>query len=144
LLDEALGLYHELGLRGGQSIVLGNLGAVAFAGGDLPRARARWMEALTLYHELGSTLGLIYALERFAGLAQAASRAEVAARLWGAAEARREAIGAAQPLPERVFWAASLAATHAALGPAFPATWNAGRALSLDAALAYALAEVPA
>ena len=140
LLEESLSLYQSLGLRGGASIVLGNLGSLAFAGGDLSWARTRWLAALQLHRELGNTLGLIFALERFAGLAQAQGHAARAVQLWGAAEARREALGAPQPLPERAFWAPALAAAQRTLpDSAFSAAWNAGRALALDAALAYAL-----
>jgi hypothetical protein len=76
-------------------------------------------------------------LEGFAHVAGAEGDAERAARLFGAAEALREALGAPLPPVERAHYDRSVAATRAALGEeAFAAAWAEGRALSLEQAIA--------
>ena len=68
--------------------------------------------------------------------------AERAARLYGAAAALRERLGAAVVPWERPAHERDLAAVRAALGPAaFAAAWAAGAALPLEAAVAEALAD---
>ena len=62
--------------------------------------------------------------------------------LLGAAEAQCETIGASPPVAKRGEYDRTVAAARAALGEeAFTAAWAAGRAMSLDAAVAYALTE---
>ena len=87
--------------------------------------------------------GIASVLEGLAGVA-ADDQAEPAARLFGAAEALRAAIGAPLAPSERADYDRYVAATCAALGQeAFTAAWEAGRALSLDEAVAWALGETP-
>ncbi len=63
-----------------------------------------------------------------------------AARLWGAAEAIREQIGAPLPLAEHARYAAAVAHARAALGEhAFEAAWAEGRAQPLEQVITDAL-----
>jgi non-specific serine/threonine protein kinase len=63
-----------------------------------------------------------------------------AARLYGAADALRQAIGAPVPLFERADKASALTATRTALGPArFAAAWAEGQSLSAEDAVKLAL-----
>ena len=82
-----------------------------------------------------------------AGLAQvagAAGDAEGAARLFGAAEALRQAIGAPIHPPESALYESCIEAVRCRLGrQAFEAAWAEGRALSLEQAVAFALEELP-
>jgi hypothetical protein len=65
-----------------------------------------------------------------------------AARLFGAAATWREKVGAVFPRGDERLYTPRLHATKATLGEAtFTALWNEGRALSLEQAVAYALAE---
>ena len=67
---------------------------------------------------------------------------ERAARLFGAAEGLREVMGAPLPPADRAGRDRSVAAVRSALGEeAFAAAWAEGRAMSLEAAVAFALAE---
>jgi len=67
---------------------------------------------------------------------------ERAARLFGAAQALREAMGASLSPSEHTDDERHTAATRAALGEeAFAAAWNEGRSLSLEQAIALALQE---
>jgi hypothetical protein len=75
-------------------------------------------------------------------VAGAEGDAERAARLFGAAEALREALGAPLPPVERAHYDRSIATVRAALGEkAFAAAWTAGRAMPLEAAVARATEE---
>jgi hypothetical protein len=68
--------------------------------------------------------------------------AERAARLLGAAAAAREATGALLPPVEQPDHDATVQAARVALGEAaFATAWAAGQALTLDEAVAEALAE---
>jgi non-specific serine/threonine protein kinase len=109
--------------------------------GDLPRARRLLAESLE-GEEFGGQLAVAPRLVGFATLAAREGHPERALRLAGAAAALRartgEAVSAAQ-----VRFDPALAAAAEALGDAAGAAFAAGRAMSLEAALAYALAEVP-
>ena len=64
-----------------------------------------------------------------------------AARLWGAAEALRQQIGCRPAPASRATYERALALVRAQLGDeAFAAAWGVGAALSLDEAIAEALA----
>jgi hypothetical protein len=113
---------------------------VARAQGDYEGARALYRESLGILRPAGEQRGIARVLEGLAGLAAAEDQAERAARLFGAAEALRAAIGAPLPPGDRVRCHRGLALTRAALGEeAFAAAWAAGRAMSLNQATAYAL-----
>jgi hypothetical protein len=72
----------------------------------------------------------------------AASQPEKAARVFGAAEALREAIGAPVPPVERPDYDRAVAAARARLGEvAFSSGWAEGRAMTLEQAMSYALKE---
>jgi hypothetical protein len=76
-------------------------------------------------------------LAKVAGAEEAAARA---ARLLGAAEALREAIGAPLPPVERADYDRSVDTVRAGLSEeAFAAAWSEGRLMALEQALVYAL-----
>jgi non-specific serine/threonine protein kinase len=85
-------------------------------------------------------------LDGLAGVAAAQARPARAARLLGAAEALREAIGAPTPPAGRAAHEREVAALRAALdGEAYAAAWADGRALPLERAVDYAMrVEAPA
>jgi hypothetical protein len=86
---------------------------------------------------------LLALLVGVAGLAVAQGRAGPAARLFGAVEGLRATIGYSMRQRLRDDYERDLATTRAALGEAvFAAAWAAGQALTLDEAVAEALAEV--
>jgi hypothetical protein len=65
---------------------------------------------------------------------------ERAARLWGAAERLRQAIGCRPPPAARATYERAIATARTALGEeAFATAWEAGRALMLEQAIAEAL-----
>jgi non-specific serine/threonine protein kinase len=100
---------------------------------------------LILRREAGYLLELAQALEDFAVLAGRQREVGRAIRLLGAAEAFCETLGASPPVAVPVEYHRTVAEGRANLGEeAFAAAWAAGRALSVDEAVAYALQEEPA
>ena len=80
-------------------------------------------------------------LEGLAWVAAGLGRHPRAARLFGAAEGQRAVLGHRSAPQETVHHDEAVAATRAALGDAgFHAAWAEGRALTLEQAIAYALA----
>jgi hypothetical protein len=94
-----------------------------------------------------STLGQRYVfipsvLEHLAAAAAEQAQRERAARLWGAAEALREAIGALLPTSERPEYDRRVAVARSTLGEeAFATAWAEGAAMSLERAVEFALSE---
>jgi serine/threonine-protein kinase PknK len=117
---------------------LNELGVVAHRRGDLGRAEALLEESLGVHHDLGDRWRIASVLEALAGTACAQGEFERAARLFGAAEALREAIGTPVPLCERPDRDRNVAAASTRLDDA---VWAEGRAMSVGEAVGYALAE---
>jgi hypothetical protein len=81
-------------------------------------------------------------LEGLAAVAVAQAQSERAARLFGAAEGLREAMGAPLPSADRAEHDRSVTAAHTALGKAaFASAWAEGRAMPLEEAVRVALEE---
>jgi hypothetical protein len=96
-------------------------------------------ESLSLLREAEDTLAFAEWLEIRARIASLQGEAEQAARLHGAAAAQREQIGAPQAPDEAKLCERDLAAARAQLGEHWQATWEAGRSMSLEQAVAAAL-----
>jgi predicted ATPase/class 3 adenylate cyclase len=121
--------------------VLG-LGRLAQKQGDAERAAALYREGLARYREKRRKPELAKGMEALGSLAVAQGQPERAARLFGAADALREAAGAPMPPVERGDYQREVAAVLAALGKdTFATAWAAGRAMTLEQAIASALHE---
>ncbi len=120
-------------------MMLVNLGCAGTITGDLDRARLQLVEALEIARRIDDRVAQYYVLEALVCHAAASERARLAAQLFGASEALREAAGGtvmASLAP--LLYEAGQAAT-AALGAAkFEAEVAAGRRLTRDAAMALA------
>jgi hypothetical protein len=93
-----------------------------------------------LYQELGDQGGIASCLAGFAGIAMTAGQSERAARLAGSAEALFTAICMAMNPADQVEYDRNLATIRAQPNEVtFTTAWAAGRALSLEQAIAYAL-----
>jgi predicted ATPase/DNA-binding XRE family transcriptional regulator len=148
-VTESLSLFTLLDDERGIAAARGTLGALYLRRDDLAQANALLSDSLRIRHHIGDRGGIAWCLE---WLAEAAlldgtrpGGAIRAARLLGAAVALRVAVDTPidpvdLPDHERV-----VASVQTQLSdPAFVAAWEAGRALSLDAAVAYALNNTPA
>ncbi|HET8631472.1 MAG TPA: tetratricopeptide repeat protein [Thermomicrobiales bacterium] len=137
LAEESLAAGLALGERRGVGRALQLLGDIALALGDLPAARTHYQESLALFRELGDRLFVAVCLEGLAGLAAAEGWPVRAGRLFGAAAALRDTIGAPLPDFNRAFYEWNQARARAAVDEAtFAAAWAAGRLLTPEEALA--------
>jgi non-specific serine/threonine protein kinase len=141
LLEESLALCRALGDRWGAAWALGSLGRVALAQREYQRATALFEENLVLCQGLANRERRVaYTLQYLGTVASEQGQPERAARLIGAADALREASGRSLSPPDRAEHEHQHLALRRALGEAaFAAAWEAGRALSLDQAIEYAL-----
>jgi non-specific serine/threonine protein kinase len=144
LIGEAVELARDRrrGFMGLLSRPLDNLGWAALLGGELGRARAQFGENLTLSRERGDKGSLLMSLEGLACAAGAEGKAVRAARLFGAAEALKEAIRYRLVPQERAVLEPYRASVRSRLGePAWEEAAAEGGAMGLDRTTAYAISE---
>ena len=140
IATRALSRYQQVGYRRPQALCHATLSSIEMARGDLAAACDHLRTCMAIFDELGDIAGIAEVLERFVGLAVTQARFEGALRLAGAASTLRERAGA--PLPpsgqaklDQVLEPAREALTRARADEA----WLAGRAFTLDEAIAAAL-----
>ena len=144
LSRESQALCRDLGDNGGSAWALTSLGRIAADQGDDRRATALLRESLELARERGDRRELVAGVEGLAAVASA-QQPERAARLFGAAQALREALCVPRPPADRAWYDQRVAAAQARLGErAFAVAWVAGRAMALEQVVADALEVVPA
>jgi hypothetical protein len=139
---ESLELMRELKNDYGIALALLNLGDARCALGDAAAAKPLLGESAARFVRLGNQRGVAFALESLAGVAVAQREAERAARLWGAAEAVRDAFGMPLPPSQRAAYERDLARARSQLDEAvFAAAWSEGRELEPKQAVAYAVGQ---
>jgi non-specific serine/threonine protein kinase len=142
MYEECLAIAREIGDRQREAYMLGCLGVVADHQGDYDRSEALTMEALAQLRELHLRFGIASALQGLAGPVGAKGQAERAAQLIGAGEALYEAMGVRPQSSDQSEIDRIVAAVREQLDEAaFEAARAAGRAMSLEEAVAYALGE---
>jgi non-specific serine/threonine protein kinase len=139
-LEQGLQQLREQDFIWRMSDTLRSLGDLERDRGDLDGAMERYAESVKLAQEHGDRLFLANALTGIASVAASRRQPERAARLYAAAEALREELGAPDEGWERPAHERRVAAVRAALAPeTFAAAWTAGATLPLDAVIAEAL-----
>ncbi len=143
--EEATALVRKQGANlGGYSRLPGTLerlGWAALLRGDQERAKAWHEENLRLSQKLGNKLIATESLEGLACAVGTKGEAERAAKLFGAAQALREAVGYPQPPSERAVQEPYLVAARSRLEETWEAALAEGRAMDLEEAVEYALSE---
>ncbi|MGH7601259.1 MAG: ATP-binding protein, partial [bacterium] len=139
LLEESLRMSRERESKWGIASSLGYLGHVALEKSDYARAKACYHESLVLHHELGNTIGIAEALFGCGRLALAEDQHARAARLFAAAELLRAKIGAPMSVREHKRFDREVASVRAALKENFDAEYAAGKTMTEEQAIAYAL-----
>ena len=143
LYNESLALLRQLGDRWFIAIVLHNVGQIAQYQGHYAEAEAIHAECLTLSRELKNYRGVAMCLEKFAGVAALRGFYERAACLLGAAQTVRIATHTAVETGalDRADYDRCVTLAKTGLGEAqFERCWAAGRMMTVDEAIAYALA----
>lgn len=133
------------GNRAVEAATLRGLGHIAVTGGDLSIAAGYLAESLAIRQDLRHMIGIAGSLAHPAAVAAARGCRQRAARPLGAAEAMLERTGA-QWWPEtQTMFARTREAVRADLSTeAFAAAWTAGRAWTVEDAVAEALAATAA
>ncbi|HKH10183.1 MAG TPA: tetratricopeptide repeat protein [Rubrobacter sp.] len=140
LLQEARVIMEELGDPRGIAKTTVGLGDVDLNVGDQGAAQALYEEALTLLKDVGDKWWMAWCLEGMAEVAVARTRPERAARLFGAAESLRGAIGAPRPAGFRGYCERDLALARDSLDEAaFEGAREEGRIMTSERAVEYAL-----
>jgi predicted ATPase/DNA-binding CsgD family transcriptional regulator len=139
--EESLAVCKGVDDRRG-AIALVNLGYVALHKGDYVRAEAVMKEGLKLMSTLMTKYHMAIVLSMLAGPTVARGQPKRAAILLGAADSIFQTLGAAPQPADQLEVDRFAAETRALLGnSAFEAAWDEGQAMSLEAAVAYALGE---
>ena len=145
--DQAVKRYEEVLTMGREmennfaiAYALYGLGKVAEAKGNYASARSYHTEGLTIRREKGNRRTIAYSLNALAALAVAQQKVAVAARLFGAIEDFQKLIQFTMSPRERAEHGEAIAAARAALGQeVFMKMWKAGKKMTLDEAVEYAL-----
>jgi predicted ATPase/class 3 adenylate cyclase/DNA-binding CsgD family transcriptional regulator len=137
LAEEVVVLTREIGNRLNTAQSLAFLAKVIALQGDQAAARAMYEESLALAKAGNSKWHIKRGLEGLAGVLASQGDLVWAARLWGAAEALRDAMGTPIAPVYRASYERSVATARTQLGEkAFAAAWAEGRAMTPEQALA--------
>jgi predicted ATPase len=140
--EEAAAMLQEQKHSSYLAYALENLGWTALLRGDSERARALFAESIQLLLDTGDKLSAPDTLGGLACVAEARGETERAARLFAACEALPEVMGAPLEPGKRALQAPYIAAACSRLDEAsWQKAWAAGRAITLEEAVAYALEE---
>ena len=140
IFDEVLATAQAFVLKKHLAYALENLGNISTLEGDYAGARTRLCQSLVLGRELGDHNLLLYLLGDLTKLEAAVGSPERAARLGGVVSALRHQLGASMAPAEDEGRERALDRARAALGDvAYRRAFEDGRALSVEAALGYAL-----
>jgi len=142
LNEEAATLFRERGYKGGLEFILDNLRWAALLQGDHEPARSYYRESLTLCKELGDMSVTSESLEGLACICVAEGATERATKLFGTAQALREAVGF-EHIPEEDAWREPYVAdARAQLDEAsWEEAWEEGKAMSMEQAIAYGVSQ---
>ncbi len=141
LLEQALAIERETDNPVGIADALGNLAQVLGEAGQPDRAVHLHRDSLLLRRDVGDWLSMPYSLEGIASIAVIAGLVAPAVRLLGASEALREAIVAPRQPTDHASYDELVAQARDEIGEdAFAASWEEGRLMGRDEAVAAALA----
>jgi len=142
ILEEGVMIFQRLGDKHGLGRCLHDLGKAAARQGNYELAHGRFEESALLLRELGDRRNLVKCVEGLAGIAVTHEQMERAARLFGASEAAREKLGTPLPASYRPNYEHAIAALAAEVDEQqMEKWWNEGRAMTMEQAIEYALAE---
>jgi ATP/maltotriose-dependent transcriptional regulator MalT len=139
-LAESVTLGRAVGDMRYTAMALALLGSAALLQGDVRQAGTVLIESLVFLRQIHDRLFMLYCLSGLGGVAAAQSEPERAARLFGAVTALRDVLGVPALRGEYALQERMVAAARSQLDEAtWAAAWAAGRAMTLEQAIAYAL-----
>lgn len=141
MYEESLRLCRDMGISINTVSVLNSLALLLVRSNEPDAAAGLIAESLDLCRRLGARGFAIESVQILAWVPFLKGRPEVAALLLGAAEAAQEALGKELPATHTGLYRAGIETIRRALGDdTFAIAWEAGRSLSLDAAVSRAFA----
>jgi tetratricopeptide (TPR) repeat protein len=138
---EAAPLWRGLNRDDQVPVTLINLSSAFLAKGDIDAARATLHESLQLVVALANRDHIAYCLDGLAAVGAADGDAHRAALLVGVADTIRKGTGTTRESYEREIFERTQATAREALGDAYDSAVAEGRGMTLEHAVAYALAE---
>jgi CubicO group peptidase (beta-lactamase class C family)/DNA-binding CsgD family transcriptional regulator len=142
LTTEAVAVLRERGHRDSLPYALDNLGWAALSRGDPEQANDRFAECLVLCRELNNRMIATQNLEGLACAAGARREDERSARLFGAADTLRGALGYPKDPRDFALQETYLSSARSRLDEtAWEAAFAEGRAMNFDRGIEYALSE---
>jgi predicted ATPase/DNA-binding XRE family transcriptional regulator len=136
LFSESLQVAQRLEWPGGAANAVSNLALMAVYRGEYPEATDLFVDSLSTLRELGDRLLIAESLEGLGAVRGLQGKPVEAARLFGSAEALREAIGAPRLAANRAWVDPFVEAAREQVGETgWTQAWNEGRSLSLEAVL---------
>jgi predicted ATPase/DNA-binding SARP family transcriptional activator len=143
--EESLAMLRQEGDRWWMAHLLAGLGVVLQAQGDAERAAVVLHESLALNRDLGNRGGIARSLAGLAWVAAVQGQMERAARLFAQVEALGQATGLVMFAQEQSLYERVVTMARAVLSEeAFAAAWAAGRAMTVEEAVADALSVMAA
>jgi hypothetical protein len=140
IFEEGLELFKRLRSKTFVMVMRSELGHLERHMGNLVQARLIYQDTLKGWQDLGNRSAVAHELECFGFLAIHDEEPHRAIKLFGAAEALRERIQAPMTDYERVEYDQKVAQLRSLLAPVeFRALWAAGRAMSMEQAIEFAL-----
>jgi tetratricopeptide (TPR) repeat protein len=143
--NRSLEVARKLNDNEGSAWALDNLGNIACLRGNYDEAWKLHQESLSIFQELGHKQGIAVCLEHMASLAGAMGQPEEArqaARLYGAAQAFREASGSVMHPTKRHSYEERVAAIRTQIDDEeWQAAWAAGRSMTLEQVLTLPIKE---
>jgi ATP/maltotriose-dependent transcriptional regulator MalT len=133
LIEKSHAIWQEVDQKDMIAWTLSLLGKVLAALGDQRASRAAYEESLLLGLAI---VNIAPTLEGLAGVVAGQGETAWAVRLWAAAAALRDSLGAPLPSVYHAAYSRSVAATRAQLGEAFAVVWAEGRGMTWKQAIA--------
>lgn len=137
LFSESLRLARKLGDELSAAASLTNLGSAALHQGRNRDAATLYCESISISGRLGWSAGVVYGLDGVAAVSALAGRFASAARILGAAETQRDAIGLTlEPLEREMHEQTRLCVEENLDADVLSAAWKQGQAMTLEEAVA--------
>ena len=140
LYQRARVLFEQLGLKLEIASTYHKLGYIHQQGGDTQKARNLFAQALEMQVEMGNKQGIIECLAGLGGLAAGTRQPELAAQLFGAAQALLDATGLPLAPADHTEWGKYEALTREQLGGTdYEGYWQRGFSMPYSQAVKLAL-----
>jgi hypothetical protein len=142
IYEENAELLRQLGDKNFLAYSIRRLGLIAWRERDYEQANILCKESLMLNQELGDVRGVLASVVAFATIAFTQGQLERSATLMAAVEEQLKSIGLRLLPIDRMEYERNLASLHADLNEkTLNRSWSKGRAMPLEAAVSFAMAE---